>query len=389
MADQTGSEQPATRLAWLLNAVPNNERTLRMEALIARLRVVIMLLNTVALAFLLDTSGMNERWAWALVAAGWVYALPIAVLQPYRRWKLFRGSFVTAAIDFLTIAAFVGVTGGGESPFFVLYYLAIVSVAMRFELRQALVACLFAILTYALVYFATWEASMSSFGVLFVRCGYMFLIAVGTGHLAREERTRAQQVQVIEKLHAENAKLMSRNERAARIDRVTGLLNRAHLEKLALRELRKARSSDGYVSILFCDMDRLKRINDELGHDAGDRILRDVAKAMKQCLRGSEVIGRYGGDEFVAVLPNLARETAFERGEQLIEAVLTVNRRLTEDLHIGLSVGVATFPFDATEFNMLVKLADQAMYLAKREGGSRVRTGNDLRLFWEEMPRAS
>jgi diguanylate cyclase (GGDEF)-like protein len=351
--------------------------------------VVIMLLNTVALAFLLDTSGMNERWAWALIAASWVYAVPIAVLQPYRRWKLFRGSFVTAAIDFIAIAAFVGLTGGGESPFFVLYYLAIVSVAMRFELRQALVACLFAILTYALVYFATWEASVASFGVLFVRCGYMFLIAVGTGHLAREERTRAQQVQVIEKLNAENAKLMSRNERAARIDRVTGLLNRAHLEKLALRELRKARSSDGYVSILFCDMDRLKRINDELGHDAGDRILRDVAKAMKQCLRGSEVIGRYGGDEFVVVLPNLARETAFERGEQLIEAVLTVNRRLTEDLHIGLSVGVATCPFDATEFNMLVKLADQAMYLAKREGGSRVRTGNDLRLFWEEIPRAS
>jgi diguanylate cyclase (GGDEF)-like protein len=389
MADRTGSEQPPTRFAWLLNAVPNNERTLRMEGLIARVRVVIMLLNTVALAFLLDTSGMNERWAWALIAASWVYAVPIAVLQPYRRWKLFRGSFVTAAIDFIAIAAFVGLTGGGESPFFVLYYLAIVSVAMRFELRQALVSCLFAILTYALVYFATWEASVASFGVLFVRCGYMFLIAVGTGHLAREERTRAQQVQVIEKLNAENAKLMSRNERAARIDRVTGLLNRAHLEKLALRELRKARSSDGYVSILFCDMDRLKRINDELGHDAGDRILRDVAKAMKQCLRGSEVIGRYGGDEFVAVLPNLARETAFERGEQLIQAVLTVNRRLTEDLHIGLSVGVATCPFDATEFGMLVKLADQAMYLAKREGGSRVRTGNDLRVFWEEIPRAS
>jgi GGDEF domain-containing protein len=62
---------------------------------------------------------------------------------------------------------------------------------------------------------------------------------------------------------------------------------------------------------------------------------------------------------------------------------------LPEDLHVGMSVGIATFPFDADDYPMLVKLADQAMYLAKRDGGNRVRTANDLRLFWEMLPKSA
>jgi diguanylate cyclase (GGDEF)-like protein len=133
-------------------------------------------------------------------------------------------------------------------------------------------------------------------------------------------------------------------------------------------------------------MDHLKRINDELGHDSGDRVLRGVGAAMKRCLRTHDIIGRYGGDEFVVVMPNVTRETAFERAEQLIESVQSVNDALPEDLHIGLSVGIATYPFDAQDYTTLVRVADQAMYLAKREGGSRARTSNDLRLFWEDIP---
>ena len=211
---------------------------------------------------------------------------------------------------------------------------------------------------------------------------------MGVGQLAREETSRSQQVDEIERLNAQNAKLLSRSEKAARFDRLTGLLNRAHLEKDAMRELRHAKSSEGYLSVLFCDMDRLKRINDDLGHDAGDKVLRHVGVALKRGLRSQDLVGRYGGDEFVVVLPNLTRETAFDRAEQLIENIRTVNEQLPDDLAIGLSVGIATFPFDAPDYPTLVKVADQAMYLAKRDGGNRVRTSNDLRLFWEDAPKA-
>ena len=362
---------------------------MRMESLIARLRLLILVCNSVLLATLLDTSHMHMNATWALIAFCIMYGLPIAVLEPYRRWRFFQTSLASAALDSIVVAGFIAATGGSHSPFFPLYFLSAVAVAMRFELRQAIAACVFYALTYAFAFLFTWQQTADDLGLLAMRTMYMLFISVGVGHLAREESSRSLQVEEIEKLNAENAKLLSRTEKAARIDRLTGLLNRGHLEKEAQKELRKARSSSGYLSVLFCDMDRLKRINDELGHDAGDRLLRQAGIALKRGLRPQDLIGRYGGDEFVVVLPSVTRETAFDRAEQLIENMRALNDGLTDDLQIGLSVGIATYPFDAQDYATLVKLADQAMYLAKRDGGSRVRTANDLHLFWEDVPRTA
>jgi diguanylate cyclase (GGDEF)-like protein len=377
------------RLGWLLELPPRTERTMRMEALIARMRLLVILVNSIALALLLDTSGWHMREAWWITSLTLLYAIPIALLQPYRRWRVFQTSMLTTAADAVATALFIAVTGATESPFYVLYYLTIASVAMRFDLRQAIVACFWFGVSYSCVYFWNWDASADSLGVLALRVSYMFFIAVGVGHLAREENTRARQIDEIERLNAVNQKLVNRNERAARFDRLTGILNRAYFEKDAAKELRKAKSSNGYLSVLFCDMDHLKRVNDELGHDAGDRVLRAVGTILRQKLRANDLIGRYGGDEFVAVLPNLTRETGYDRAAGLVEAVAAVNETLPEHLHVGLSVGIATYPFDAQDYPTLVRLADQAMYLAKREGGSRARTATDLRLFWEELPSSA
>ncbi|HZP56923.1 MAG TPA: GGDEF domain-containing protein [Dehalococcoidia bacterium] len=357
-----------------------------MEALIARLRLMVIAVNTVALAFFLDTRGYHLDFAWALVVFGWAYAVPVVVLQPYKRSRVFQTSIVTAVADSASIAAFVAATGADRSPFYLLYFLSVAAIAMRFDLRQALIGCLIYGFSYAFVFAWSAGAGSDALGELALRVVYLFFIALGVGHLAREEENRSREVEMIERLNAENAKLASKTERAARLDRLTGLLNRAYFEKEAQRELRKMRSGNGYVSVLFCDMDNLKRINDELGHDAGDRVLKQVGVLIKRCLRASEFVGRYGGDEFVVMLPNLTRETAFERAEQLIESLRQINDTLPEDLRVGLSVGLATYPFDAREYGMLVRLADQAMYLAKRAGGDRVRSSNDLRLFWEEIP---
>jgi diguanylate cyclase (GGDEF)-like protein len=386
----TDSPEPSARpLAWMFELPPRTERTMRMEALIARLRLVVITINALALAFLLDTSNMRVDVAWWLTGLAYLYAIPIAFLQPYRRWSVFGASAVSTLADSLVTAAMIAVTGAWESPFYLLYFLSVAAIAMRFDLRQAILASAWYAATYGIVYLWSWTPSLDAFGQMALRMSYMMIIAVGVGHLAREEKMRAQQMEEIERLNAENERLHTRQERAARFDRLTGVLNRANFEKEAQRELRKVRGGTAYFSVLFCDMDHLKRINDELGHDAGDRILRQVGVALRKSLRGNDLIGRYGGDEFVALLPNCTREIAYDRAEQLIASVRATNDTLPEDLHVGLSVGIATYPFDAQDYPVLVRIADQAMYLAKREGGNRVRTSNDLRLFWEEMPTAS
>jgi diguanylate cyclase (GGDEF)-like protein len=301
---------------------------------------------------------------------------------------VFETGIITGVADSITTLAFIAVTGASDSPFYVLLYLSVAAIAMRFDLRQAVAACAVYAAGYGLIFFTTWDPGREEFGVLALRLAYLLFIAVGVGHLAREENHRARQIDEIERLHAENQRLHHRSERAARLDRLTGLMNRAAFEKDAQKELRRAKSG-GYVSVLFCDMDRLKRINDELGHDAGDRVLRAVGAAMKRTLRREDIIGRYGGDEFVVMMPNVTRETAYERADQLIAAVQSVNESLTDDLRVGLSIGISVYPFDAQDYPTLVRLADQAMYLAKREGGDRSRTANDLRLFWEEIPHSA
>lgn len=375
------------RFGWLFEVPPRSERTLRMESLIARIRLLIVVINSLLLVFLLDTSHMHMDVAWAIVAFSFLYGIPLVVLQPYRRWRLFQTSMATTILDSTGIAAFIFATGGSHSPFFPLYMLAAAAVAMRFELKQAVITCLLYAFTYAIAFFITWHGTANEMGELLVRMSYMLLVGVGVGQLAREENTRAQQVEQVERLNAENARLLSRNLRAARIDKLTGLLNRGFLEKSAQREVRRAKASSGYVSVLFCDLDHLKRVNDQLDHDAGDRVLRQAATSLRQRLRPQDVIGRYGGDEFVVVLPNVTRETAYDHAEALLGAVEAANVGLPDELRIGLSIGIATYPFDGQDYPTLVKIADHAMYLAKREGGNAVRTANDLRLYWEELPR--
>jgi diguanylate cyclase (GGDEF)-like protein len=383
-----GGHAPSS-LAWLLELPPHSERTMRMESLIARLRLVVVSANAFALVVFLDTSGWQMGLTWALVIFAFAYGGLIVALRPYRRWAVFETSMATALLDSVVIAAFIASTGGDRSPYYLLYYLSLTAIGMRFELRQVVAMSGLYAASYAVVFLWSWDPAMDAFGQLFLRSAYMGLVAVSVGHLAREETSRSLQVEAFEKLHEENRKLMSKREKEARIDRLTGLTNRASLEKDAHKALRRVRSTGGYLSVLFCDMDRLKAINDELGHDAGDRVLRQAGTLIRRALRSQDLVGRYGGDEFVVVLPNLTRETAFERADHLIAGFKQINEMLPEDLHVGLSVGIATYPFDAEDYPTLVKLADQAMYLAKRDGGNRVRTSTDLRLFWETIPRTA
>lgn len=161
--------------------------------------------------------------------------------------------------------------------------------------------------------------------------------------------------------------------RMARDDALTGISNRRHLTA----ELRRARAAaarygDG-LAVLMVDIDHFKRINDNEGHQVGDQVLISVADALRRCLRASDTLGRYGGDELCAVLPHADAEAALAAAEKLRATVheLAFRGRGPRPVCITCSVGVAVLA-EGERVEALLSRADDALYRAKRAGRDRV-----------------
>jgi len=148
-------------------------------------------------------------------------------------------------------------------------------------------------------------------------------------------------------------------------DALTGLYNRAFFEE-ELRRVEKGRSLP--VSLLLGDLDGLKVVNDVLGHEKGDELLRRAAKVIAGCVRGSDVAARVGGDEFAVILPRTDRKAAEEVAERIKEAVAKDNAE-HPDLPLSVSVGVATAQDASRPLREVYKEADDAMYVNKLAGG--------------------
>jgi diguanylate cyclase (GGDEF)-like protein len=148
-------------------------------------------------------------------------------------------------------------------------------------------------------------------------------------------------------------------------DVLTGVLNRRGLTRELARQAELARMHGLAGSVLVCDVDRFKQVNDELGHEAGDELLVDVARALEQVVRASDVVGRLGGDEFAVILPSEdlagARSVAEQIGRRL-EA--TRPGRRWSDLPVALSIGAAEFRAGHSVDQVLSE-ADRAMYAVK------------------------
>ena len=168
------------------------------------------------------------------------------------------------------------------------------------------------------------------------------------------------------------------NERLAGLavtDELTGVANRRRVVEGLEEAMAFARRRSASLSVLLADLDGFKEVNDRLGHAVGDEVLRRVARAMEAALRTEDLLGRYGGDEFVAVLPGTNREGAREAGERLRRAVLTLDLGIAPlgfPDPLALSVGVATFEGGQSEPKDLVRRADEALYRAKAAGKNRV-----------------
>lgn len=161
-------------------------------------------------------------------------------------------------------------------------------------------------------------------------------------------------------------------------DSLTGLYNRRELHRFLDYEFIKSRRYNHSFSILLMDIDHFKEVNDRFGHHTGDGILQQVAQALLNNSRGCDLPARYGGDEFIIVLPETpARQACYgaERIRKVVEALsiqVKNENGASEKVDITLSIGVAGYPGDADSGDALIDKADQGLYQAKRLGCNRV-----------------
>jgi len=171
-----------------------------------------------------------------------------------------------------------------------------------------------------------------------------------------------------------NARHFERVRELSLLDDHTGLYNARHLDRALESEVQRAGRFHRELSLVFFDLDRFKEVNDAHGHQAGSALLREVGAILRRVLRGMDIPVRYGGDEFVAVLPETGREPARGVAER-IRAALRSGTFLAERglaVRMTASFGVATWPEAGPGAEDLLRAADRAMYRAKDEGRDRV-----------------
>lgn len=163
-------------------------------------------------------------------------------------------------------------------------------------------------------------------------------------------------------------------------DPLTGLYNRRYMREALERELRRAHRDQRPLGILMVDIDRFKELNDSFGHEAGDIVLNALGNFLKAQFRGNDIPCRYGGEEFLIILPKISVDECRKRAEKFREEVkgLIVQHAGKSLPRISFSVGVSGFPNHGDILDDLLKVADAALYRAKAAGRDRVVVGQAI-----------
>jgi diguanylate cyclase (GGDEF)-like protein len=184
----------------------------------------------------------------------------------------------------------------------------------------------------------------------------------------------------------ENAHLVRQLRDAAETDLVTGVYSHRHLQDRMRQESARAARTRSPMAVLMLDLDDFKGINDRYGHQSGDRVLRAIAGCLRASVRASDVVARYGGDEFVVLMPDTTPDEGRVVATRAAEAVAALAHQMADgtEVHVGCSVGLAHHPIDGRSGRALLRAADAAMYAQKRSRGRGVRLG-----LPEDEPEAS
>ena len=263
------------------------------------------------------------------------------------------------AVVFVTVL--VALTGGATSPFFFVYQLVVAGAALAMSARAAA-----GLVTVASIAYLVAVVAAPGFGTLTraqlipaaLNLLALWLLTGIAVVLAREQRSRR-----------EAAVFLSQR------DPMTQLFNRAHFFRAIELEIQRANRTGEHFAMLMMDLDGLKAINDTLGHLQGDVVLRQVADAIRGSLREIDTPARYGGDEFIVLLPGTDEAGGLVVGEKIRARVERLGRREEgTNLGISMSIGVVVFPRDGRSPDALVRACDAAMYESKRMGKNRVTT---------------
>ena len=276
--------------------------------------------------------------------------LSYGLIRYFKPTSALEGSCLSSAadlLDFLFVGALIYLTGGIRSFFHVAHTIPICGSAMRFGTQGGIAGFLIASAITAAMFFISATVSFP----------LQFHIVAGIGTLAfatwlviiLTEKER----QLREKLYLSSI-----------TDSLTNLYNSAYLRERAKEEIRRCHREGQSFTLGFLDLDGFKKINDRCGHLTGDGVLRQVAELLKKNTRGQELLIRYGGDEFVLLMPGADKkegEMALRRLKELIKGA----RFSDAELKIGVSAGLATFPEDGTDLEALLAVADKRMYETK------------------------
>jgi len=325
---------------------------------VVRIATWVFILSTAALVVITGLWPDTQIAILALLALAGTFMLVVHELLPDR----FLGAtkFIvegSAAITFVSLL--IMLTGGNASPFFFAYPVIVAGAALVVSPLTTLVIATAASLGYVLGSVADFSGrgltTTDVAGIGFNLIALVLLSYVAMV-IAREQR-RSREAAI----------------RLSTVDSLTGLFNRAFFFAALEREVqRSARSGRGFC-LLMMDLDGLKAINDRYGHFQGDRVLRRVGEIIRAGVRRIDVAARYGGDEFVVVLPETDPTGGFVLGEKIRQGVAEqIFPAGQVSVRTSLSVGVVAYPHDGATPDELMISADQAMYASKRTGKNRV-----------------
>ncbi len=170
-----------------------------------------------------------------------------------------------------------------------------------------------------------------------------------------------------------NIQLFEKIQRQATTDGLTGFVNHKTFYEVLEKELWRSRRYGGQISLIMVDIDNLKKINDTYGHRAGDKVIREISRRIRECIRQIDTAARYGGDEFAIILPNTPLRDATVAAERMVNTVSSSSISWEdEDLPLSISVGLGQYDADSTPEDITSR-SDQALYVAKQAGKNTVR----------------
>jgi two-component system, cell cycle response regulator len=157
----------------------------------------------------------------------------------------------------------------------------------------------------------------------------------------------------------------------AQYDHLTGLVNRTLFRDRLIQGMARSKRLQHSLGLMLLDLDRFKTVNDTMGHDTGDELLKSVADRLKCCVREVDTVARMGGDEFTIILEGVASEENITVvAKRIVEAIAAPFEIKNRQISVGVSIGITVYPHDDKEIDDLLKHADDAMYQAKQRGGS-------------------